>query len=72
MLAANLFYHMEKIVPRMMGRPFCMDVKLDGERMLCHREGTKVVDPLIDCFIGFELFGNLAVFRNCAQISACM
>lgn len=52
MLAANLFYNMEKIVPRMMGRPFCMDVKLDGERMLCHREGTKVV---------------VDVFRNCAK-----
>lgn len=42
MLATNFFYKTEKIVPSFEGRPFCMDIKLDGERMLCHREGSKV------------------------------
>ncbi|CAM9320873.1 unnamed protein product [Ectocarpus sp. 12 AP-2014] len=42
MLAMNFFYGLGKIVPSLQGRPFCMDVKLDGERMLCHREGNKV------------------------------
>lgn len=42
MLAKNFHYSMEKIVPSFKGRPFCMDVKLDGERMLCHREGKQV------------------------------
>ncbi|CAN0326465.1 unnamed protein product, partial [Hapterophycus canaliculatus] len=42
MLATNYFYNIDKIVPGFQGRPFCMDVKLDGERMLCHRDGNKV------------------------------
>ena len=42
MLATNFFYKTEKVLPSLEGRPFCMDIKLDGERMLCHREGTKV------------------------------
>lgn len=42
MLATNFFYDPKKIVPSFEGKPFCMDVKLDGERMLCHREGNKV------------------------------
>lgn len=42
MLAKNFYYNTDKIVPSFRDRPFCMDVKLDGERMLCHREGTKV------------------------------
>ncbi|CAM9127479.1 unnamed protein product [Scytosiphon promiscuus] len=42
MLATNYFYKTEKIIPGLQGHPFCMDVKLDGERMLCHRDGDKV------------------------------
>ncbi len=42
MLATNFFYKTHVIIPSFQGRPFCMDVKLDGERMLCHREGSKV------------------------------
>ncbi|CAM9475934.1 unnamed protein product [Pylaiella littoralis] len=42
MLATNFFYKTNKIVPSFEGKAFCMDVKLDGERMLCHREGNKV------------------------------
>lgn len=43
MLAKNFHYNTAKIVPSFQGRPFCMDVKLDGERMLCHKEGDKVM-----------------------------
>eukprot|EP00752_Nemacystus_decipiens_P016381 g14643.t1 len=43
MLATNFFYKTDKVLPSMHQRPFCMDIKLDGERMLCHREGTKVM-----------------------------
>eukprot|EP00903_Cladosiphon_okamuranus_P009258 g8834.t1 len=43
MLATNFSYETDKkIMPSLGRRPFCMDVKLDGERMLCHREGNKV------------------------------
>lgn len=43
MLAKNYFYDVDRILPSFQGRPFCMDIKIDGERMLCHREGDKVI-----------------------------
>eukprot|EP00904_Undaria_pinnatifida_P001070 jgi/Undpi1/10964/HiC_scaffold_30.g13265.m1 len=43
MLAKNFMYDVDRIIPSMRGRPFCMDIKIDGERMLCHREGDKVM-----------------------------
>lgn len=43
MLAKNFMYDVDRILPSFGGRPFCMDIKIDGERMLCHREGDKVI-----------------------------
>ncbi|CAM9321759.1 unnamed protein product [Discosporangium mesarthrocarpum] len=43
MLAKNFHYAVEKIVPSFRGSPFCMDIKLDGERLLCHRDRNKVM-----------------------------
>lgn len=48
MLATNFFYKIDRIVPSFQGRPLCMDVKLDGERMLCHKDGDEVTHIGLD------------------------
>lgn len=66
MLATNYFYNTNKIVPGFQGRPFCMDVKLDGERMLCHRDGNKVLSYKLPAALCFIMFYRV-VHQVCAQ-----
>lgn len=56
MLAKNFHYDMARIVPSFQGRAFCMDVKLDGERMMCHKEGDTVRCHFLFYFISTFCF----------------
>jgi DNA ligase 4 len=42
MLAASIHHQLHKVEPAMRGHPFAVEPKIDGERMLCHKEGDKV------------------------------
>jgi len=42
MLAAAIHHQLHKVEPAMRGHPFAVEAKIDGERMLCHKEGARV------------------------------
>lgn len=42
MLAAQLHHQLHKVEPAMRGHPFAVEMKIDGERMLCHKDGNQV------------------------------
>lgn len=42
MLATMLHHQLYKVEPAMHGHPFAVEMKIDGERMLCHKDGGQV------------------------------
>lgn len=42
MLAAMIHHQLHKVEPAMRSHPFALEMKIDGERMLCHKDGGKV------------------------------
>ena len=42
MLAAQVHHQLTKVEPAMRGNPFAMEMKIDGERMLCHKDGDRI------------------------------
>lgn len=70
MLAKNFMYDVDRILPSFQGRPFCMDIKIDGERMLCHREGDKVISTRAavgaECIVGKDVISLVVLLLEAA------